>query len=87
MQPLLGRNAGPVVTETVAGRAGRAGRLVLWPLSAGERRGVRESFVDRLFDGVAWSPPGEPPARGELVAWMLQGGYPEVVTEDLTLRQ
>jgi predicted AAA+ superfamily ATPase len=76
--------AGRGVTETLAGRAGR---LVLWPLSAGERRGVRESFVDRLFDGVAWPPPGEPPDRGELVAWMLQGGYPEVVTEDLTLRQ
>jgi uncharacterized protein len=31
------------VSETLAGRVGR---LVLWPLSVGELRGVRETFVD-----------------------------------------
>ena len=30
--------------------AGRAGRLLLWPLSLGERLGPRETFLDRLFE-------------------------------------
>ena len=77
--------AGRGVTETLAGRAGRT---VLWPLSAGERRGRRETFVDRLFDTTAWPPPGgESVARGELVDWIVEGGYPEVVTEHLSVRQ
>ncbi len=33
------------ISETLAGRAGR---LVLSPLSAGERRGIRKTFVDDL---------------------------------------
>ncbi|MDN5932095.1 MAG: ATP-binding protein [Pseudonocardia sp.] len=77
--------AGRGVTETLAGRAGRT---VLWPLSGGERRGRRETFVDRLFDATAWPPPrGEAVARADLVEWMLEGGYPEVVTERLSARQ
>lgn len=77
--------AGRGVTETLAGRAGRT---VLWPLSAGERRGQRETFVDRLFDSAAWPPPaGEILARTELVDWVVEGGYPEVVTEQLSARQ
>lgn len=77
--------AGRGVTETLAGRAGRT---VLWPLSAGERRGRRETFVDTLFDTAAWPPPAaEPVGRSELVDWILEGGYPEVVTERLSTRQ
>lgn len=72
------------LSETLAGRAGR---LLLWPLSMGERLGVRETFVDRLFDDTAWpvSVAGLP--RDELVRVLLQGGYPEVVTEGFTVRQ
>ncbi|MGQ0843764.1 MAG: ATP-binding protein [Sporichthyaceae bacterium] len=77
--------AGREVTETLAGRAGRT---VLWPLSCGERRGLRETFVDHLFDPAAWPPPdGESPSRGDVAEWTLQGGYPEVVTESLSTRQ
>jgi uncharacterized protein len=68
-------------TETLAGRAGR---IELWPLSGGERRGVRETFVDALFDLEAWPPPAlDTPSRAELVDWMLEGGYPEIVTEGI----
>lgn len=64
--------------------AGRTGRVELWPLSGGERRGVRESFVDALFAEDAWPPPPtDPPTRAELVDWLLEGGYPEVVTQRL----
>jgi predicted AAA+ superfamily ATPase len=68
--------------------AGRTGRVELWPLSAGERRGVRETFVDRLFEPDAWPPPAtESLARADLVGWLLEGGYPEIVTEGLTGRR
>lgn len=73
------------VSETLAGRLGL---LVLWPLSAGEHRGVRETFLDRLLDPQAWPPPPGPTVpRDELVAWILEGGFPEVVTEGLRGRR
>lgn len=66
------------VSETLAGRAGR---LTLWPLSEGEIRGIRETFLDRIFDPDAW--PGivpDPPGRTARVERVLCGGYPEIVT-------
>lgn len=72
------------VSETLAGRAGR---LTLWPLSEGEIRGVRETFLERLFDAAAWPGPlSEPPDRSTLVDRMLRGAYPEVVTAQLGAR-
>lgn len=72
------------VAETLAGRVGR---ISLWPLSFGERRGVRETFLEAAFDET-WSP-GRFSVfeREELIAAVLQGGYPEVVTERLSRRQ
>ncbi|MGH3431335.1 MAG: ATP-binding protein [Thermocrispum sp.] len=72
------------LSETLAGRAGR---LLLWPLSMGERLGVRETFVDLLFEPAAWPGNAEAMPRGELVRVLLEGGYPEVVTEGLNTRQ
>ncbi|MGQ0467881.1 MAG: ATP-binding protein [Sporichthyaceae bacterium] len=69
------------VSETLAGRAGR---LTLWPISEGEVRGVREAFVDRLFDTSSWPgevPPVPPPDA--LIERLLRGAYPEVVTAEL----
>ncbi|MDQ2708647.1 MAG: ATP-binding protein [Actinomycetota bacterium] len=69
------------VSETLAGRAGR---LVLWPLSVGERLGLRETFVDHLLSAEGWPPPASTPlSRAELVDLILSGGYPEVVTQGL----
>jgi uncharacterized protein len=76
--------AGRGVAETLAGRAGRA---VLWPLSMGERLGVRESFLDRLFEPETWPPRASPIARADLVDAILLGGFPEVVTQGLTGRR
>lgn len=73
------------VSETLAGRTGR---LVLWPLSAGEMRGVRETFVDNCLRPEAWPPvTASQLTRAELVEWILEGGYPEVVTEQLAGRR
>ncbi|MGH3976430.1 MAG: ATP-binding protein [Pseudonocardiaceae bacterium] len=73
------------ISETLAGRAGR---LVLWPLSVGERRGIRETFLDHLFHAGSWPPPAAAvPSRLELAAWILEGGFPEVVTQAMSVRQ
>lgn len=72
------------VSETLAGRAGR---LTLWPFSEGERRGVQETFLERLFDPSAWPVVlPETPSRAELVDRLLRGAYPEIVTEALPAR-
>ncbi|MGH3912276.1 MAG: ATP-binding protein [Pseudonocardiaceae bacterium] len=61
---------------------------MLWPLSAGERLGIRETFLDHLFQSDAWPPPATTtPGRAELIAWILQGGFPEVVTQEMPTRQ
>jgi predicted AAA+ superfamily ATPase len=58
---------------------GRMEILTLWPLSEGERQGLREGFVDAVFrDG----PPVLAPASGrhvDLVERLLTGGFPEPV--------
>lgn len=69
------------VSETLAGRVGR---LILWPLSAGERRGIRETFVDNLFEPTAWpAPPGDGLSRLDVSQWIIQGGYPQIVLDGL----
>lgn len=72
------------LSETLAGRAGR---LQLWPLSMGERYGVRETFLDHVFNPQAWPGPTAKISRGRLVDVLLEGGYPEVITEKLTGRR
>lgn len=72
------------LSETLAGRAGR---LLLWPLSMGERLGVRETFIDQLFEPTSWPGKTEVWSRPDLVQVLLEGGYPEIVTEGLTGRQ
>jgi len=61
---------------------------VLWPLSQGEIRGVRETFLDTLFEPDAWPPPAaRAPSRPDIDALLLAGGFPEIVTEALGGRQ
>lgn len=66
----------PRVSESLAGRMEVH---TLWPLSQGEIRGLREGFVDALFD-ESLPPHGESPLqRDQLLNAMLKGGYPEAV--------
>ena len=67
----------PRVAESLAGRMELH---TLWPLSQGELERRRETFVDWIFD--AKDPRfSEPKAiRDEVIARVLVGGYPEVVT-------
>jgi hypothetical protein len=76
------------VGRSVETLAGRVGRSVLWPLSQGEQRGEREGFLDRLAMPESWPPPSRwrSPVRDEVLAAVVLGGYPEVVTESLPSR-
>lgn len=73
----------PRLADTLAGRLEI---LTLWPLSQGELEGVREGFIDALFDDEPFplsSPERLDPqmsGRASLVERMLAGGYPEVLT-------
>lgn len=53
----------------------------------GERLGVRETFLDRLFEPEGWPVPAENLPRADLVQILLQGGYPEIVSEELSGRR
>ncbi|MEK7423195.1 MAG: ATP-binding protein [Actinomycetota bacterium] len=72
-------------TETLAGRAGR---LQLWPLSIGERLGLPEQFLGQLFDDDRnWTAATAAPDandRAQIMTWILEGGFPEVVRDQLT---
>jgi predicted AAA+ superfamily ATPase len=72
------------LSETLAGRAGR---LALWPLSMGERLGVQETFLDLLFEPSRWPAQFEAWSRAALMRTILEGGYPEIVTQSLVGRQ
>ncbi len=66
----------PKLSESLAGRMEV---LTLWPFSQGELLGVRERFVDRLFEDEdigRLSP--HPMSPGELLRRAIVGGYPEV---------
>jgi predicted AAA+ superfamily ATPase len=66
-----------LLPRLAAALVGRMEILTLWPLSEGERRGMREGFVDAAFgDG----PPTLRQVSGrhaDLVERMLTGGFPE----------
>jgi predicted AAA+ superfamily ATPase len=54
--------------------------LTLWPLSAGEIDGVREGFVDEVFGQRPPAPIHDARVRPALLARVMRGGYPEVVS-------
>jgi uncharacterized protein len=88
-QFLLTGSAGAIsVGRSVETLAGRVGRAVLWPLSQGEQRGEAELFLDRLMIAESWPPPNSwrSPVRDDVLAAVVLGGYPEVVTESLAPR-
>ena len=76
----------PKLSESLAGRMEV---LTLWPFSQGEIRGVKESFVDTLFSGksVGWS--GKSPVMSweEMLASIVDGGYPPAVARKSAARR
>ncbi len=64
----------PRLSESLAGRMEI---LNLWPFSQGEIAGIREAFIDALFDKKL--PPRVPDAENQagILGRLLRGGYPE----------
>lgn len=58
---------------------GRAETLDLWPFSQGELLGVREDFIDRLFDEPEGLLHNNDIERSGLIDRVLSGGFPEAV--------
>ena len=57
--------------------AGRMELHTLWPFSQGELAGVRETFIDRVFDPKLPTPETAPESEAALVDRICKGGYPE----------
>jgi len=88
----------PRLSESLAGRMELH---TLWPFSQGELRGVRETFVDRMFAARLAAPgtgaastgatPGTeapPETQADLIERICKGGYPEAqVRESRTRRR
>lgn len=78
-QFLLTGSANILTLPTVADALpGRVEYLNLWPLSQGELRGHRETFIDELFDGRLPRVTNAPVGRGAVAAMLATGGYPEL---------
>lgn len=69
----------PRLSDTLAGRIEV---LTIWPLSQGEIEGVREGFVDAVFQETLPSLPAETDLWPRLIERIFRGGFPEAVTED-----
>ena len=65
----------PKLAESLAGRMELH---TLWPFSQGELLGVRETFVDRMFDADLSAPDTAPDVQPTLIERVCRGGYPEV---------
>lgn len=73
----------PRVADTLVGRIEVH---TLWPLSQGEIRGVRESFIDTIF-GASKINSAKPTKMGALADLLSVGGYPEVLRRDSQQRR
>lgn len=71
------------LSETLTGRVGLTELL---PLSMGERLGVRETFLDRLFAAPFTAAPHTPLGRSDYAELIAQGGFPEMVLGPTTRR-
>lgn len=73
----------PKVADTLVGRIEIH---TLWPLSQGEIRGVRESFIDTIF-GESRPTAEKSPELPELTNLMSIGGYPDAIKRETPTRR
>jgi hypothetical protein len=74
----------PNVSESLAGRMEIH---TLWPFSAGEREGRKETFLDALFGSEPMPSVAQTISRQDLFARIQTGGYPEVCVRPDPLRR
>lgn len=61
------------------GLTGRMGICNMWPLSQGEIRGVKESFLKILFENGHWKSEYPIFSQHEIIEILMKGGFPNVV--------
>ena len=64
----------PRLSESLAGRMEI---LTLWPFSQGEIAGIREAFIDTLFDKKIPARVPDPENQARILGRLMIGGYPE----------
>lgn len=74
---LTGSASVTVLPQLSQALVGRMEILTLWPLSQGEVEGVKENFVDALFEPELAPPDFKPSSRADLWKRVGRGGYPE----------
>lgn len=67
--------------------AGRMEIITLWPLSQGEIDGVRENYIDRFFAKELNLPPKIKFTQADLIARVVRGGYPEILSRENEARR
>lgn len=77
---LLTGSANPLLVPNLGdGLTGRMGICNMWPLSQGEIRGVKESFLKTLFGNENWKAEYPILSQHEIVEILMKGGFPNVV--------
>lgn len=66
----------PKVSESLAGRVEF---ITMWPMSQGELKANKESFIDSIFSNKIESFKKQPLTEDELWELIITGGYPEVI--------
>lgn len=74
---LLTGSANPLLVPKLGDAlTGRMGICHLWPLSQGEIRGVRESFIDHAFGIADWKRSYPSLTSPQIIERLMRGGYP-----------
>lgn len=77
-QFLLTGSANLLTASTIADAlTGRAEYFRMWPFTQGEMLGVREAFIEMVFEGEHPRLTGAPVGSRHVVPTLLAGGYPE----------
>jgi|LakMenEpi03Aug12_release.lakeMendotaPanAssembly.Ray.scaffolds.fasta_scaffold48402_5 predicted AAA+ superfamily ATPase len=76
---ILTGSANPLVVPQIGDSlAGRMQIIHIWPLSQGELRGIRESFIDAIFLKAPLQIASTRMKKDELVKLAITGGYPSL---------
>lgn len=77
---LLTGSANPLLVPKLGdGLTGRMGICNMWPLSQGEIRGVKETFLKKLLGNESWNEEYPLLSQHEIVELLMKGGFPSVV--------
>jgi len=78
---LLTGSANPLLVPKLGdGLTGRMGICNMWPLSQGEIRGIKETFLERLLGKGLWNGEYSILSTHEIIEMLMKGGFPSALT-------